>query len=296
LKYYETNADAVKADQEKDKKEAEERDNNVARISYTLKNGRTTMRVLPAFGEDGVWYRKITEYYFPVEDGHLFLTSPRDFGLPDPLYDYQREVYEDGNEAAIKEAKRFRAKKRFLMNVLVLSDTKGTTMADGVKVLKAPTTVHRGFVDFDTDAEYGDITHPEKGFNMIIDREGEKLSTEYTVKAQRERTNIFEIVQNGGIDVATLSLHDLDDYHRSGVKSEEELREILEDLKGEMFRAQEKAAAAPVMSFPRPVQTTIAPPETAPPVSGPVMTPVMKAEDGAVQVPVVPMPPQQEDE
>jgi hypothetical protein len=114
----------------------------------------------------------------------------------------------------------------------VLSDTKDTDMHKGIKVIKVPKVVKMALVDFDTDPEYGDISNPEKGFNMIIDRTGEGLDTEYTVKAQRERTSIFEVLQNGGVDPAQLTLHNLDEVHRSGLKSEEDLRGLLEQLKG----------------------------------------------------------------
>lgn len=284
MQYYERNDDKLAAEREKDKAD----DNGSRSDFYSLKKGRTVIRVLPSWSEEGLWFREMREYYFRMGDNHLFVTSPLDFGQPDPLDDYGRSVYEKGNEEAVKEAKRFRAKYRYLLNAIVLSDTQDTDMHAGIKIVKVPKTVKMALVDFDTDPEYGDISNPEKGFNMIIDRSGEGLDTEYSVKAQRERTNIFELLKSSGLDPAQLTLHNLDEVHLQGLKTEEELRGMLEQLKGSY------AAKAPASSFNQPAATevpasvTTGPPVTeAPkPAGGPVMTAV-----GAVEVPEVPAAP-----
>lgn len=269
MKYYERNAEALAAEREKDRQQ-EENGGTEGKIFYNLKPGRTVLRVLPPFSDSGLWFEKINEYYFRLGDQHLFLTSPGDFGLTDPLFEYNRSVYEAGNDAAIKEALRFRPKGRFLMNVVVLSDASGKiTMKDGIKVLKAPTTVKRSMVDYDTDPDYGDITSVHKGFNMIIDRTGEGLKTEYSIKAQRERTNLEEILQQGGVAPEGLTLHDLVDVHRKGLKSEAELASLLEQLKTKVEVAVEAATPAPV-PFGMPSTEAPVTVETAP--GGPVMT------------------------
>lgn len=223
MKYFETNKNAIVLDQGKDKN----RGNNID----TLNIGRTVLRVLPPWSEEGVWFRPISEYYFRLGDGHLFITSPLDFGMSDPFDEYARSVYQVGDEEAVEEARKFRAKNRFLLNVVIVSDNKGTTPADGIKILKVPKAVKKQLVDFDIDPEYGDITNLEKGFNMIIERSGEGLETQYHVKAQRERTNIFEITKQHGLELNDLSLHDLEEVHRSGLREEAEMKSLLEQLR-----------------------------------------------------------------
>ncbi len=300
MEYYHRNADALDAEHANDKNAEEESgsNNNI----YTLRKGRTVIRVLPPYSAEGLWFRKITEYYFRLGDGHLFLTSPRDFDLPDPLWDWGESIYEKGNEEAIKEANNFRPKPRSLMNVLILSDPKDGCLEDGIKVLKAPTTVRRALVDFDCDREYGDITNPEAGFNMMIDREGEKLNTKYIVKAQRERSNIFQTLMDKGIDPNGLTLPNLEEVHKGGLKSAAELEAVLEQLRGRVA----PKAQAPKQSFAQAaapaavtVQPAASPVETAPQAeaqpSGPISSPVMVAPEGQT-VPagvVIPQPPTQ---
>jgi len=206
MKYYQRNEKAIQ--QEMDK-------SNNGSSFYTFSPGRTVIRVLPPSDESGVWFREIREYYFQQGNQHLFLSSPADFGLRDPLAEWSQEVYEKGNEAAMKEASRFRPRVRYLMNVIVLSDTKDSSLEKGIKVLSSPAVVKEQLVKLDLMREYGDITNPENGFNIIVERTGTGLNTKYSVVPDPKRTNIFEILQNAGIDPRQLELNDLESAHRN---------------------------------------------------------------------------------
>ncbi|MDY6957708.1 MAG: hypothetical protein SVK08_00990 [Halobacteriota archaeon] len=283
MEYYERNEEALNAERDRDKATAEE-GSSVFSNFYNLKNGRTVLRVLPSWSPEGVWFRKIREYYFQMGEQHLFLTSPLDFDLPDPLDEYNNEVFQIGTDAAKTEAKRFRYKERFLVNALVVSDNQGTTVADGIKIVKLPKTVKISLVDLDTDSEYGDITNPEQGFNIIIDRSGKGLSTEYSVKAQRERTNIFDLLTNSGINPQGMSMFNLDEVHSTGLKSYDELKAILEQLKGDFTEGSTFAQKMP--AFPvRGVERTASP-------TMPTKT-ITTPEGSTVEIPVVPMAPHQ---
>lgn len=272
MKHYQRNEKALNAEREKDAAAAEKSGESNTSF-YNFKNGRTVLRVLGPYSNEGLWFREIHEYYFRQGGNHIFLTSPADFNLADPLNDYGRKMYEDGSSAALEEAKRFRAKPRYLLNVIVLSDAAGkTTMLDGVKVLKAPTTVKRAFVDFDTDVEYGDITNHANGFNMIVERTGEGLGTEYKVKAQRERTSIDEILAKGGIDGTSLNLYDLDKIHEQGLKTEAELELFLEQLRDPRFRVGESVAVTQESPTVESAQLSGVPATQEARAGGPIMT------------------------
>ncbi len=227
MKTFERNEEALIREREKDK-ESKEGGNSDWSMFHFLKPGRTVLRILPPYNEKGVWFRGLKEYYFEQDGQKFFLTSPRTNGDPDPLWDWGEGVYEKGNEAAVKEAKRFRPRTQFLYNAIVLSNSGDATAVDGVKVLKTGITVKRDLVDLDTDVDsgYGDITNIQKGFNVIIDREGEGLDTSYTVKLQREPCDIRDTLKSLGVDFDSLDLHNLDELLPS--KSYEELQGILE--------------------------------------------------------------------
>ncbi len=300
MEYYQRNKDALDAEHSKDKNTEAGNDD----IIYTLRKGRTVLRVLPPFSADGVWFREMTEYYFKIGDEHYFLTSPRDFGLPDPLWDWGRSIYQEGDEAAIKEAKRFRPKTKYLMNVLILSDPdQKTSLESGIKVLKAPTTVRRALVGYDYESEWGDITNPENGFNMSVEREGEKLNTKYSVIPGRERSNIFQALMDIDINPQDLNLPDLDAVHRGALRSNDELQGILEQIKG-VARPKSQAprqsfggpVAQPAAATPAPVEPQVAAtpaPQQEAPQAGPIASPVMQAPEGAPATTGLPQPPTQ---
>jgi len=241
MKYYNRDDDAIAAEWHKDRKaeETQKGEDQGVRV-YTLKIGRTLVRILPSPSAEnkGLWFREMREYYFKIGEQHNFLTSPLDFDLPDPIWEWGQSVYKEGDEESIEEARNFRPTTRFLMNGLVLSDGKDTDkIGEGIKVLKVPLVVKRQLVNFDYEREYGHITSPDAGFNIIIDREGTGRNTKYTVMPHRERSNIFDILMEKGIDPQSLTLYDLEAVHRSGLKSEDEMVRVLEQVSCYVFRS-----------------------------------------------------------
>jgi hypothetical protein len=135
---------------------------------------------------------------------------------------------------------------------------------------------------------------------MMIDREGDKLNTKYIVKAQRERSDIFQTLVDNEIDPNTLVLPNLEEIHRSGVKSGSELEAILEQLKGRVAASAPvprqsfaQAVATPAPAAPVPQEQAVATP--VPQQSGPISSPVMVAPKGATvpQGVIIPQPPTQ---
>lgn len=258
MKTFPRNDQALQAEREKDSERDEGRSSSWSNFHF-LKPGRTVLRILPAYSEKGVWFRKLSEYCFEADGQKFFLTSPKDTGDRDPLYEWGQAVYEKGNEAAIKEAKKFRPRTQFLYNAVILSNSGEASPADGVKILKTGVTVKRALVDLDTDVDsgFGDITNLETGFNVIIDREGEGLDTKYTVKVHREQSNLITTLAGGGVNFDELELFDLDELLPA--KSFDELQGILEMIRNPGMQstpapapevADSEVADSPVMETP----------------------------------------------
>lgn len=181
---------------------------------YSFKNGKTVLRILPAYSDRGVWFRPISEYFFNLGDQKIFLTSPKDSGGRDPIAEHVSKLYKSGDEKLVEQAKKFRARKRFLVNALVLSDPDGTTLKDGVKVVGLPVRAKEELVEYDTDAEegYADITNIETGRNVTIEKSGEGLNTRYSVRAQPKESNIIDLAKDQGVDVTSFNLNNLDEF------------------------------------------------------------------------------------
>lgn len=226
FKYYPVNDENVKA-------QISQSVGGGGSIFHYLKSGKHILRIMPPYSEAGVFVREIREYFFRGEENEpIFVISPRDRGDRDPIAEHAEALYDQATEESIEEAKKFRARRQFLFNALVLSGPGGESVKDGIRVLKTGVTVYNQIMDLDQDVDsgYGDITNLERGFNLTVSREGEgRDDTTYTVKAHREPTNIADKLAEQGFNLNDFNLHDLDKVITP--RSFEEMTEILEMVK-----------------------------------------------------------------
>jgi hypothetical protein len=230
---------------------------------HYLQPGRTVLRVLPAFSEKGVWFEEFKEHYCKIGGESHYLVDPETFGEFSPFSAYGRKLAEEGTEAAIKKASAFRPTHKYLLNVVVLSDAKGRTAKDGVKILKVGKTIITKLIDFDTDVDggWGDITNLETGRVITIEKEGTLRDTSYNTKAHPEKSNFVQMLAEQGIDINSLVMHDLTSMIQ--VQPKEELESLLEQLVAQSDSTPQPVTAVTVT----PVevrQTTIAPQVTTP--------------------------------
>lgn len=232
---------------------------------HFLQPGKTLLRVMPPFSDQGVWFVEFKEHYAKIAGQSHYLVDPEFFGEPSPFSEYGRQIAEEGTEEAIAKARPFRSTNKYLLNVIVLSDPKGASAKDGVKVLKIGKTIMSQLIDFDTDVDggWGDITNLEAGRVITIDREGTARDTSYKTKAHPNTSNIVETLNEQGIDINQLNLHNLTELTRP--KSREELESLLEALKAE----SEPDAATTVDDV-----VTASTPPIVPPVSTPTPVPM----------------------
>ena len=230
---------------------------NQGAFALTLKNGRTTLRVMPAWSEKGVWLHEITEHFSPSKKRSLPCVGETAGRCP--ICEHGASLAAQGQE---EQAKDFKASTRFLINVLVLSEPSGKlSIKDGVKVMKVPTTVKTSLLDLDTDkgGGYGDIVSFHHGMNVNIDRTGTgRLNTRYTIKVVPQRTSIIETIQHEGLDIESFQLHALDAF--VPVKS---LDEVVAEFSAIMSDAPTQAPApvaqpATIKSVGTPVSATVA--------------------------------------
>lgn len=214
--------------------EAIEKEGATGARFHSLAPGRTVLRILPPYSERGVWFRSVLEYYIRLGDETRVLISPKDAGLRDPLSEYGESLSQSGDERLVEKSKSIRPRRRFLVNALVVSDPKGTSLKDGVKVVNLPVRVKEDLRNIDTDVQsgYGNITDLEGGFNVTVERSGEGLQTRYAVRAHRERSNILEQAHEQGLNPDGWSLFNLDDCAKPS--TERELQEIVDRIERDL--------------------------------------------------------------
>lgn len=291
FQYYQNNEDFVQ--QEYARQQRESIDDKTSVPVYAIKKGITQVRILPAYGPHGRWFRELLQHYVRVNGKGQSFTCRAMTNEVCPICEHGRALRAKGDPESVQQAGEFKAKSAYLFNVIVLSDPSGAPVTPEVKVLLAREMVKKEIIALDRNPEWGNITSLEKGTNLTIERTGiGKTDTRYTVRPSREASNIVEILANKGIDIMTLSLHNLDEVYPP--RSAEAMVEALsgtQTVKG--FPGATPAApvavpaqplAAPILVQPVPAPGT--PVTAASPAPAPVAAPAV-----AMRMPVLPPPP-----
>jgi hypothetical protein len=176
-----------------------------------LQKGVTTLRILPAYSEHGIWCFEVREHSAYV-NGKFSpqICLGKENGCPWCLEG--ERLYNLGGEANIERAKDLRPRRNYLFNAIFMNGPEEKlNPQSGVMVLKAGVKVKRQIFDLDSDVAggYGDVTNVETGFDLRITRTGNgRNDTEYQVKAIPERTSLAANLEAAGFS-GEIKPHDL---------------------------------------------------------------------------------------
>jgi hypothetical protein len=229
IKEFARNEQAIQADGERLKKEAERAESGGV-TPYTLQKGKTTIRILPPYSDKGLWYQKYFEHVLRVAGRTMYLSCPREpHGRVCPLCDAGEELYKSQDEKDLTRADDLRPTERYLVNAIVLSDGAKGSAKDGVRLVKIPKTAHNEIIALDNAVQdgWGDVTNLKAGFNLTIERTGDgQMKTRYAVRGFPERTNILTSLKEQGVDPDSITQHNLDEVLPP--RSHEDLVGVLE--------------------------------------------------------------------
>lgn len=121
--------------------------------------GEQTVRlVCPADGDP------FKDFFFHYIDGTPgFLSPKRNFGEDCPLDTYVRALWNEGSEESRRVAKKLSAKQRFFAPVVVRGEED-----QGVRVWGFGKRAYETLVGLVMNPEYGDITDPETGTDLVV--------------------------------------------------------------------------------------------------------------------------------
>jgi hypothetical protein len=288
MAFYGRNQEALaqeRANIEKQKQEA----TTFAPMLYLL-GGVTTVRVLPAYSEKGVFFTTVAKHYIRTPaGGRTFACTGEDSCRICLL---GQGYMESGDEAKMKIVREnLRPRTYYLYNTLVLSappPKKGEPATFGtVYVMEAPQSVHNQIIGLDQDTAMGwdDITDFEKGVTIYIKRTGTtKNDTKYEVHPHGSgRSNILEQLAAAGVDPSKLDAHDLDKVY--GQPDADRLNEALAAIE---VQAGGVAASAPKFHPAAPQTPPSVPAQAAPaPAQAPAASPP-KFSPPKVNIPALP--------
>jgi hypothetical protein len=157
---------------------------------FSPPDGRSVIRILPEVGKMSFFYQQVGTHMLPGSDNKKQFYCP-DFTsegeLPCPICEYVEELKKAGDKASLALASSLRVKRKFWMNIID-RDHEG----QGPQIYTPGVMVFGQISSLIGDPDYGDIFDPENGIDLIIEKKGQKLETEYQVKPRRQGTLLNE--------------------------------------------------------------------------------------------------------
>lgn len=139
--------------------------------------GKTQIRIVPyAFNKDNPFI----ELFFHYNLNNRSYLSPISFGRPDPIEEFAQKLRGSGSKEDYQLSRKLEAKMRTFAPVVVRGEEK-----QGVKFWGFGKTVYQELLSIIADPDYGDITDPVNGRDVVV----EFISAEET-GASFPKTNI----------------------------------------------------------------------------------------------------------
>ena len=123
-------------------------------------DGEQTLRIAP--DPDGDPFKEFW-FHYGVADEPGFLCPKKNHGDDCPVCDFVSKLYATKDEEDRKMANQLRAKQRFFSPVVVRSEEE-----EGVRLWGYSKTVYENLLNLVLNPDYGDITDPENGTDLVI--------------------------------------------------------------------------------------------------------------------------------
>jgi hypothetical protein len=157
---------------------------------FSPPDGRSVIRILPEVGKMTFFYQQVGTHMLPGSDNKKQFYCPNftsEGEMDCPICDYVEELKKAGDKASVALASQLRVKRKFWMNVID-RDHEG----QGPQIFTPGVMVFGQISSLIGDPDYGDIFDVEDGIDLIIEKKGQKLETEYQVKPKRTSTPLSD--------------------------------------------------------------------------------------------------------
>ena len=123
--------------------------------------GKTQIRIVPyAFNKDNPFI----ELFFHYNLNNRSYLSPISFGRPDPIEEFAQKLKGSGSKEDYQLSRKLEAKMRTFAPVVVRGEEK-----QGVKFWGFGKTVYQELLSIIADPDYGDITDPVNGRDVVVE-------------------------------------------------------------------------------------------------------------------------------
>ena len=124
------------------------------------KDGETVIRIVPT--ADGDPFKDFW-FHYSIGNEAPFLSPKKNFGEDDPIDAFVRKLFNEGTEDSVKMAKALLPRQRFFTPVLVRGEEHL-----GVRIWGFGKMAYEKLLNLVLNPEYGDITDPEEGTDLVI--------------------------------------------------------------------------------------------------------------------------------
>ena len=135
--------------------------NNRTSSLWKPQPGKTQIRIVPyAFNKDNPFI----ELFFHYNLNNRSYLSPISFGRPDPIEEFAQKLKASGNKEDYQLSKKLEAKMRTFAPVIVRGEE-----SQGVRFWGFGKTVYQELLSIIADPDYGDITDPVNGRDVVVE-------------------------------------------------------------------------------------------------------------------------------
>ncbi len=155
---------------------------------YKPANGKSVIRIVPyKFNKD----IPFIELYFHYNINNKTYLSPMSFGRPDPIVEFAEKLKRTGDTDDWKAGKKMEPKLRTFVPVIVRGKE-----SEGVKFWGFGKTVYQDILGYIADPDYGDITDPITGRDIVLEvQSAEESNAAYpttTIRVRPSQTKLSD--------------------------------------------------------------------------------------------------------
>jgi hypothetical protein len=152
-------------------------------------NGKSQIRIVPyKFNKD----LPFIELYFHYNINNKTYLSPMSFGRPDPIVEFAEKLKRTGDTDDWKAGKKMEPKLRTFVPVIVRGKEN-----EGVKFWGFGKTVYQDILGYIADPDYGDITDPMTGRDIVLDvTSAEESNAAYPTTAIRIKPSTSKLAED----------------------------------------------------------------------------------------------------
>tara|TARA_Y100000310_G_scaffold311480_1_gene357769 strand:- start:1123 stop:1887 length:765 start_codon:yes stop_codon:yes gene_type:complete len=163
---------------------------NTSNSFWKPPSGKTQIRIVPyKFNKDNPFVELF--FHYGLGNNKTYL-SPASFGKPDPVEDFANKLKSAGNKDEWIQGKRLEPKMRTYAPIVVRGEEH-----EGVKWYGFGKTVYQELLGVIADPDYGDITDPTMGRDIVVERQSPaEAGNQYGKTSIRVKPNQTPLTEN----------------------------------------------------------------------------------------------------